>query len=675
MTADPYRYFRIEARELLDQLGKSVLDLDKGPAPDLVARVLRLTHTLKGAARVVKQREIADHAHATEELLAPFRDATSVVPRECLDAVLGLIDAIAERVALLAPPPDPAVPAPLRPVAEEPLPTVHAEMSELDELLGGIAELHAQLAPLRQGVSAMGRARHLVELLLDQRAARTRSGPLQTQALIEELSALVGGLERGLASGVERVDRELSGVRDLAERLRLAPVGSVFTALERTMRDAAQALGRRVAFVGHGGEVRLDAHVLAAIQGALVQVVRNAVAHGIEPERERVAAGKPPLGQVSIAVVRRGRRVVFTAVDDGRGVDLEAVRRAVERKGLLSAEAQRLGPEELLRLLLAGGISTSGTITEVSGRGIGLDVVRAAAERLGGEVDVHTEPGKGTRVTLTVPLSLASIEALLVEASGITAAVPRDAIRRTIRIDAHEVTRTSAGDSIIHEGRVIPFMPLSRVLPGRVQSTRSARAWSALVVQAGDVVVAIGVDRLLGTMNLVIHPLPAAAPATAIVAGASLDAEGNPQLVLDPEALVAEAGRGLAVAAEPEAPRAAILVVDDSLTTRMLEQSILESAGYLVDTANSGEEGLAKAHAKPYALFLVDVEMPGMDGFTFIERTRADPALHHIPAMLVTSRNAPEDRRRGEQVGACAYIVKSEFDQGKLLERIRGLVG
>jgi two-component system chemotaxis sensor kinase CheA len=184
------------------------------------------------------------------------------------------------------------------------------------------------------------------------------------------------------------------------------------------------------------------------------------------------------------------------------------------------------------------------------------------------------------------------------------------------------------------------------------------------------------VDRLLGTSNIVMRALPELLEADPVISGASLDAEGNPQLVLDPVGLVDAAHRGRRVRRdEPVPPRAPVLVIDDSLTTRMLEQSILQSAGYEVELAVSAEDGLARARERPYSLFVVDVEMPGMDGFGFVAETRADASLREIPAILVTSRNAPEDRRRGEQVGARAYIVKGEFDQGQLLKTIRRLIG
>jgi two-component system chemotaxis sensor kinase CheA len=366
---------------------------------------------------------------------------------------------------------------------------------------------------------------------------------------------------------------------------------------------------------------------------------------------------------------------VFIGSDDGRGVDLEAVRRAAQRQGHAASGIQRLGSEELLRLLLKGGISTSGAVTEVSGRGVGLDVVREAVDRLGGEVEVRSEPGRGTQVELAVPLSLSALAVLIVEVAGISVAIPREAVRRTLRVATSGITRTADGESIVHDGRAIPFSPLSRLVNSREAASRSDRPWSVVVVEAGGRLGAVGVDRLVGSAEVVVRRLPALAPASAVVAGASLDVAGSPRLVLDPGILVVELGR-LAASAPPEAaPRPLILVVDDSLTTRMLEQSILLAAGYAVDVATSGEEALEMARRRRYALALVDVEMPGIDGFTCIERMRADPGLRDLPTMLVTSRASPEDRRRGEQVGACAYIVKSEFDQNDLLERIRRLVG
>lgn len=223
---------------------------------------------------------------------------------------------------------------------------------------------------------------------------------------------------------------------------------------------------------------------------------------------------------------------MFVAADDGRGVDLEAVRRVAHRRGLTSDATRTLGTNELLRLLLRGGVSTASTVTEVAGRGIGLDVVRETAERFGGEVHVSTRPGAGTTVELLVPVSVASQEALLVEASGVTAALPLDAVEQSMRLAPQDIARTASGQSVVREGRAFPFLALAGVVGGKCAETRLA-AWSAVVVRGAGGAAIVGVDWLLGTRNIVLSPLPRLAQAATVVAGATFDVDGNPQLVLD----------------------------------------------------------------------------------------------------------------------------------------------
>ncbi len=558
-----------------------------------------------------------------------------------------------------------------------------ADDAQTDDLFEGVTELHARLGPARKSLGALERARHLAAVLRDQLAApgsRGARGALgaggeRAHAMAEDLGRLLDGAERTLSSALDQIDRELVQVRYTAEQLRLRPATTIFTTLERTARDAGHALGKRVAFEGSGGEVRLDARALVAVQGALVQIVRNAVAHGIETESERTLAGKPATGKIKLEVARRGRLVAFAVSDDGRGVDVEAVRRAAARKGLLPPEPARFRPKTSSGSFSRGGMTTSTTVTEVAGRGVGLDVVRDAAERLGGRATMRTKPGEGTVVELVVPILVASVEGLQVEAGGLKVIVPLSAVERTLRLGPGDVARTPEGEIVVRDGRAVPYLLLSRALVAEPSREQSAGASSGVVIRGASGVAILGVDRLLGTSNVVVRPLPALAPTSPVVMGAALDAEGNPRLVVDPDELIAAAARYAPRAPVVAPRRAPILVVDDSLTTRMLERSILESAGYDVDMATSGEEALDKARATKYGLFLVDVEMPGMDGFTFVEQTRADGALREIPAILVSSRASEEDRRRGSEVGALAYMVKSEFDQGALLGLIRGQVG
>jgi len=333
-----------------------------------------------------------------------------------------------------------------------------------------------------------------------------------------------------------------------------------------------------------------------------------------------------------------------------------------------------MGLAEAVRLLLKGGITTTGAVTELSGRGIGLDVLRETVGRVKGELSVRSEPGRGTTVEVVVPVSLSSQAVLQVEISGSVVALPLDSVARNVLLKAADVSRSANRDTVSHEGRVIPLLSLAAVL-GRGGGARSEASWPAVIVRSGGEEAALRVDRVLGATRVVVRPIPTAAQAEPVVYGASLDGEGNPQLVLDPGGLIAVARRGAPAPAPPALrERRPILVIDDSLTTRMLEQSILESAGYAVDLASSGEEGLVKARERRYALFICDVEMPGMNGFDFVARARADAALKDVPSILVTSLASAEDKSRGKRSGARAYIVKSEFDQGSFMQIIRSLV-
>jgi two-component system chemotaxis sensor kinase CheA len=685
MPPDPYKYFRIESRELLDGLTQGVLQLEKGAgAPDLVQRLLRFAHTLKGAARVVKQADIAERAHAIEDVLTAHRDAGGPLAAPQSTELLRLLDEISACVETLGSVADGKTASPIGAPAEEPLETLRVDIHEMDELLRGITEAAVQLGATHKGIDGVGHIRALVHQLVEQLAARRRSGVAIEEsaiapwrALAEEVGVGLDRLQRSLTTDVERVSSELGEVEEVAHRLRLTAARTVFPSLDRAVRDAAQTLGKRAELELTGGDVRLDAGVLLLLRDALAHVVRNAVAHGIETVGQRGATGKPPIGRLRLDVERQGSRVVFACTDDGRGIDVEAVRGAAVASGRLTRdEAKALSPEAVIALLHAGGLTTAASVTELAGRGIGLDVARATVSRLKGEMRIRSQPHHGTTVELIVPISIASMQGLVVESSGARVAIPLDAVRHTLRVSDGDIARTTGTDSILHRGHPIPFLPLDRALRRARAPGRRRQVWPAVVVQSGDRTIAVGVDRLCGTASIVMRSLPSLVQADPVISGASLDTEGNPQLVLDPRGLVAaaDASRG-AAPEEPAAERAPILVIDDSLTTRMLEQSILQSAGYEVQLAVSAEDGMEKARERRFSLFIVDVEMPGMDGFEFVTRTRADTALRDIPAILVTSRNAADDRRRGEQAGASAYIVKGEFDQDLLLRTIRRLVG
>jgi two-component system, chemotaxis family, sensor kinase CheA len=644
LTKDRYRYYRVEADELLAGLTQGVLELEHHGAPaDVVRRLLRLAHTLKGASRVVKLPEIADHAHAIEDVLALYRDSTTRAgpDKPTIDKLLAALDGIRARLAPLALSPV-TVPAGTRgemlpAAAEESFRSVRVELAELDEVLQTTARI---------------------------------GGVVERLGAAAQLDAFAP-----FAGHRDELGRELDDLRERVFRLRLLPAETVFSDLRRAARDAGGSLGTSVEIEFSGGEIRLDAHVLAALRGALLHIVRNCVAHGIEDAAARAALGKPEAGRISFGVTRIGHRAVFTCGDDGRGIDEPAVKQAAAQRGLVSADvALSLGQGELIELLLKGGVSTSRSVTNLAGRGVGLDVVSDTVKRLKGECRIVSTFGVGTTVELTVPISLSSMRALAVQAGGAAVLIPLDAVRETARIDTRRLCATATGEAYLWNERPLPFIALAKLLRAETPFERD-HPRAVVVLRGANGELALGVDQLLDVRDIILQPLPLLATASALVAGVALDAAGVPRIVMAPGELDTTALTARAAPIE-EASDAAlpILVIDDSLTTRMLEQTILEAAGYEVDLASSAEDGLAKAARRSYALFIVDVEMPGMSGFEFVALTRADPRFAAIPCILVTSRNALEDRRQGHDAGASAYFVKSEFDQGALLAGISRLL-
>ncbi len=681
MAADPYRYFRPEAKEILEGITGGALRIERGEAaPEVLREVLRLAHTLKGAAGVVRLPAIADLAHQLEEVLAPHREGGGAVPREAVDRVLRLVDEIGAALAAVEKKEEP------KPGADEPagrasFETIRVDVGDLNLLSEGITEVSVQADALRQVTLEFEDVRdRLVGLLkaVDHHAPEGRGpGPIpeRMRRAVRELNAVVSRIGHRLGSHAHRVDRGLAEARKRAEGLRLLPASSLFGELERAVRDAARALGKTVTFETAGGEHRLDAHVLAQLRVALLHLIRNAVVHGIEPPEARAASGKAPAGNVRLSVERRGYRLSFRCGDDGRGVDLAAVRRAALERGLISPEeAGKLSLDESLQLIFRAGLSTTRIADLASGRGVGLDVVMDVASKLKGKVEARSEPARGTSLEIIVPVSITSIETLVVEQAGARFSLPFASVIRVLRVPRSQLSRSGQGESILHQGEAIPYCPLAALVGSSLEA--EGGSLTILVLQAEPGSAALGVERLLGRRHEVIRPLPPVAGSLPLLSGASFDPEGNPGLVLDPRGVIecVRRGTGRSVERQPQV-RPPVLVVDDSLTTRMLEQTILEANGYQVDLATSAEEALEMARKRRYGLMLVDVEMPGMNGFEFLDCTRADPELRHVPAILMTTRGSVEDRRRGMEAGARAYLHKGEFDEGILLRTLRGIIG
>ncbi|MCK7593360.1 hybrid sensor histidine kinase/response regulator [Pseudomarimonas salicorniae] len=686
---DPYRYFRIEARELLDALQSSLRALpDSAERAAEVARLLRTAHTLKGAARVVKALDMAEAAHRLETRFADYREGAEVpapVLGEAGEALRGL-EADLERLLQPAPPAPAgpqapavtagehapaapaAVPAPA-PSGDRSLQSVRVAMEDLDGLLEGVVDAGLPMGHLELALGTLGRlAAELEQSPADQRAERAQTLGAELRRLVAEFGQHLDQARGGLHQ-----------LRQQATGLRLLPASLLFDSLQETLDDACGQLGRQAELVASGGEYRLDAHILQPLRDGLIQIVRNAISHGIEPPALRRERGKPERGRVDVQVSPVGDRILIRIRDDGAGIDLEAVRRlAVERGRLDAATAPSASEATLVSLLLEGGLSTARELTAISGRGVGLDLLREAVRKASGDLRVRTAAGEGTEFLIEVPPSLVAMEVLVVGAGALRVCLPMHQVRRAIRLPRSALEEHDEGTRVVIDGRPLAARRLASWDPDARPDEQGAesRNCSVLLLASGEQEAVLEVDQLVASREAVVRPLPAYAGSAGLAIGASPDLNGDPLPILDVHALIEAI-----IAAGPERARPPtqrlryrVLVIDDSLTTRMMEQSILESEGYEVDLAESAERALELVRQNPYQLFVCDVEMPGMSGFEFVARTREDPVLRRIPAILVTSLSRPEDRQRGLASGASDYIVKGEFDQGYFLDVVRRLV-
>jgi len=478
----------------------------------------------------------------------------------------------------------------------------------------------------------------------------------------DEAAERIAEQERRFTTFADALELGLGRLGQQANVLRLLDASMAFPELERAAHDAAVLTGKQVSFTTRGGDLKLDGHVLSPLRGALLHLVRNAVAHGIEAPEVRQARGKEPSGHVEVLVERRGQRIAFVVKDDGGGVELEAVRRAAAERGLLDDGVDGID------LIFRPGVSTAESVSDLAGRGVGLDAVRAVVRKLKGTVEVRSNAGSGATFELVVPVSLSSLRALVVGIGARRLLVPLDTVIATVALSASNCAARSDSRALIHEGSALPLHDLGSWLE---PDAKPCEPRLALVLRTSRGQVALSATSLVGTRDITIRSLPAAAGQSELVLGTAFDSNGDPELVLDAEGLGLTA-RGVARAeAGGREKRRRILVVDDSLTTRMLEQSILEGAGYEVDLASAGKEGLEKAMQGAYGLIVTDVEMPGMDGYEFTAETRRRPELRAIPVIMVSSLGSEESRKRGADAGISAYIVKGEFDQNDFLDVVR----
>jgi len=587
-----------------------------------------------------------------------------------------------------------APPAAPSPAAAEPIDLAGLDdLDEEDELAGGGTAVAAAVLP------ALGGDVRVDTAALDaiaERATQVRIMALGSHPVVERIYDLARLAEDGLrepqptqvlavlATMLRRVAVDIEGgqrrmIRSADEQLekmlalQLQPLRGFLLSLARYARELARSLKREVEVEVTGEETRLDRRIARELEDALLHLVRNAVDHGIESPEVREARGKPRAGRIRLHASAEGARVRLVIADDGSGIDPERVKKQALKSGLVDAgTAAALDKAGALRLLFSPGFSTRKKVSEISGRGVGLDVVQTAVTRLGGEVFLDADPRRGTTVRVEVPVARRGEQVLLVRVGQLQLALPSSVVRRALRIDSSMIVERD-GRSIARLGdRLVPFVPLSRLYG---QATPDRQLLLEGVVSGQQ--LAIAVDDVLGEQEVLVRPITRAVPTDRLLEGAALLASGEPVGVLSPAVLAQrDYMRAVPVPLARTAPkRVRVLLVDDSLVTREMERRLLEDAGFEVAAVSDADEALSLLGEATFECIVTDIEMPGMDGFELTTHLRSIEHFAQLPIVVVSTRDRPEDRLRGLQSGADAYLTKQSLDAGELVDLVRRLGG
>ncbi|HXU92431.1 MAG TPA: hybrid sensor histidine kinase/response regulator [Gallionella sp.] len=710
--------FKIESEERLLHLDTGLLRLEQTPSDlALLEDLFREAHSLKGAARMLGLTDIQTLSHQLEDALGAAKKGEALLQAEAVTSMNKMLEAIrrlvqkeigeaaapVETVQKTEPPPvaqprmepaptvpQQAIPQPVPPQSAPPKPetfrieTIRIDPKKLDALLSQAGELT---------VTKIRIARRLAEMddLLDyceewERALHAGKADASEQiaqrleSLQVRLSHLLGGAYEDSARLDFISDQLESGIRTM----RLLPMSTLFMLFPRLVHDLAQELHKEVELIVEGQETVADKRVLEEMKDPLMHMLRNAIGHGIESPEQRLQRGKPRSGTIRVKASQTPSGIVIEVGDDGRGLDLEEIKRTALKHGMYREdELAAMSEAQLQALILVAGFSTADFVTELSGRGVGLDVVRNNVERLKGELQIESVLGKGMTLRTHLPVSLATVQVLIVSANGHRYALPVEHVQYSRKVPLNTLYTMEGRQTISLDTQAISVTWLTELLDitsSASRQTRDSQSISTCVIlTVGEERFGLMVDELIDELEVVLKPQGKLLKRVRNVAGATILETGEVCMVLNPHDLLKTLRKSSFAAAPAAAPEAApvkkvLLLAEDSITTRTQEKRILEGAGYEVVTAVDGADAYSKLGTRPFDAVVSDIVMPNMTGLELTEKIRADKKYAELPIILVTSLASEEDQRHGLEAGANAYIAKPSFDQQVLLECLARLI-
>ncbi|MHB8875253.1 MAG: hybrid sensor histidine kinase/response regulator [Myxococcaceae bacterium] len=671
--------FVAEVEELTGKATRALLRLERGEGAALAGpyeELARGLHTLKGSSATLGLVELAGLAHHMEDAIAPFRNDLRPTPPALADALLRSLDGfltatraqaagapapISELAALTAalaqpqPEPVPATdPDPAPPPGDE---TWRVNASQITSLTQEIERLREARLRLDERRRELDRATALLSRL---------SRPAETA----EIRALLASSTRGLLSEADESAAVVDRLEDALKTICTLPLRTLLEPLHRTVRDLCRQTGKEARLSVVGAEVSLDRRVLDALKAPLLHLVRNALDHGIEAPATRQSRGKHREGALVIRIELLGNLLFLELSDDGNGLDTARIRDEAIARGLAPpAELLAMAPAQLHQFVFRPGFTTHKEVTGLSGRGVGLDVVRSQAQTLHGQVEVQSVPGQGTRFVLSLPAELGSTPVMAVRCGEHVLGLPMAAIE-ALRRCREDLVRVGRGRMHLQDGEeLLPLIDLAAAL-GLRQAAAPAEGQPVALVQARGHRVAVAVDEVVGDREVVIRPLPRGLREVPAYQGAATLGSGELLLVLRPDWLVDTQRRSEA----PVAAARRALVVDDSLTARALHRSVLESGGFSVHTAASARQALEQLQHGAYDVIICDVGMEEMDGLAFTQEVRGLAATRALPVVLVSAHDTDSDRAAGLAAGADAFLSKKDCRSGRLLAEVTGVM-
>nr|WP_059392718.1 hybrid sensor histidine kinase/response regulator [Pseudomonas toyotomiensis] len=736
--------FRLEAEAQKQVLDTGLLILERDPAnASQLEACMRAAHSLKGAARIVGLDNGVQVAHAMEDLLVAAQEGLLRLLPDHIDALLqgsdlllrigqaqqdaeleARVETVTTRLqvllgnavpALRAQPGDSATfvaeakpasqletptatsPQPAEPVADERISRVLRVSAErfdhLIDLSGKSLVEFQRTKPLNDSLHRLKRqqesARRTLETLREQLLGTDLDAA--AQALFTESRNLLIECQQQLQAHQELFDdfvwyggQRTQQLYDLALASRMRPFADVLTGHTRMLRDLGRSLGKQVRLEIEGDNTQVDRDVLERLEAPLTHLLRNAVDHGIEPPALRARKGKPEEGVVQLRARHHAGMLVLEVSDDGAGIDLERVAQAVIKRRFATAEqVEQMTEEELLAFLFLPGFSMSQQVTEVSGRGVGLDVVQHEIRRMRGNVRLLQRPDQGCLFHLELPLTLSVVRALVVTIGGEAYAFPLAQIERMLRLPRGAIVQLEGRQHFWLEDEHVGLISAAQLLQCN-EKQGDDDSIPIVLIRDREQYHGLAVEAFLGEFTLVLMPLDGRLGKVRDVAAGALLHDGTPVLILDVDDLLNSVGKLLGTGHLERVDHASharqavskrVLVVDDSLTVRELERKLLLSRGYQVSVAVDGMDGWNALRAETFDLLITDIDMPRMDGIELVTQVRQDPRLRSLPVMVVSYKDREEDRRRGLEAGADYYLAKASFHDEALLDAVQTLIG